>query len=92
MSGRGGAEGTESHNEGKRSYNEAANETERLRIVEINGWLQDLISRVEEDSKLNFLRQLALKAQKRESKRQREENEREKRKKFMRRVSHDAPS
>ena len=92
MSGRGGPTGTAAHEEAKRSYNEAANETERLLIVEINGWLQDLISRVEEESKLNYLRKLTLEEQKRERKRQREENEREERTKFMRRVSHGAPS
>lgn len=92
MSGQGGDEGTEGHKEAKDSHRKAANETQRLQIVEINNWLQDLISQVEEESKLNSLRELALKAQNCERKRQREENEREKRKKFINRVSHDAPS
>ena len=92
MSGRGGERGTVGYNEAKDSSNKAANKTARLQNAEINNVVQDLISRVEEKSNLNFLCELALKAQTRKRKCEREQNEREKLKNFINSVSHGVPS
>ena len=92
MSGLGGARGTFGNMQAKRISNDAANETARLQTAEINGVVQDLISRVEEKSKLNFLRELALKEQRLERKRKRKQYEDEKRRQFLDSVTRGAPS